>query len=92
MSGRYSAAVRVTATVLLSGGRYASLAGRVESTGVAILFGDVSDDETKCDDNYVGQREGDLQCAEDATADYYYCIEMDAIDACFYWRGQNERG
>jgi len=41
--------------VLLSGGRYESLAGRVESTGVAILFGDVSDDRTECDDNYVGQ-------------------------------------
>lgn len=41
--------------MLLSGGRYGSLAGRTERIGAAILFGDVSDDGTECDDNYVGQ-------------------------------------
>jgi hypothetical protein len=51
----YSATVRVTAAVLLSGGRCGSLAGCVERIGAAILFGDVSNDETECDDNYVGR-------------------------------------
>jgi len=101
LSERYSTTFRVTAAVLLSGGRYGSLAGRVESTGAAILFGDVSDDGTECDDNYVGQtviimwerdRDGDSQCAEEATTDVYCCIEMDAADICFRWRGQEERG
>lgn len=92
VSERYSAAVHVTAVVLLSGGRYGSLTGRVESTGAAILFGDLSDEGMECDDNYLGQRDGNSQCAEDATADHYCCIEMDAADICFRWRGQEERG
>ena len=41
--------------MLLSGGRYVSLAGHVEITGAAILFGDVRDDGKECDDNYVTQ-------------------------------------
>jgi len=92
VSERYSAAVHVTAVVLLSGGRYGSLTGRVESTGAAILFGDLSDEGMECDDNYLGQRDGNSQCAEDATADHYCCIEMDAADICFRWRGQEEWG
>jgi hypothetical protein len=83
VSESYSATVRVTAAVLLSGGRYGSLAGRVYGTAATILFGDVSDGGTECDDNYVGQRDGDLKCAEDAKADHYCCIEMDATDTRF---------
>ena len=78
--------------MLLSGGRYGSLSGRVENTGAGILFGDISDDGTECDDNYVGQRDGDSQCAENATVDHYCCVEMDATDACFRWREQDGKG
>jgi hypothetical protein len=45
----------VTAAVLLSGGRYGSLARCAESIGVAILSGYVGDNGTECDDNHLGQ-------------------------------------
>jgi hypothetical protein len=66
--------------VLLSGGRSGSVAGSAENIGGAILFGDVSDDRTECDDNYVGQRDCDLHCVEDAMLNHYCCTEMDAAD------------
>jgi hypothetical protein len=53
VSEKYSATVCVTVAVLLSGGRYGSLAGRAERIGAAIFFGDISDKGTECNDNYV---------------------------------------
>jgi hypothetical protein len=85
LSKSYSARDRLfTAAVLLSGGRYGSLAGSAEGIGAVILFGDVSDDRTECDDNYVGQTDGDSHCVEDAMVNHYCCTEMDAADAFFH--------
>jgi hypothetical protein len=69
------------------------LAERAQRIGLAVLSVDVSDDNgTECDYKYVEQTDCVSQCAEDATSDDCCCIEMDATDACFRWKGQDEGG
>ena len=51
---------------------------------------DRTDDGTKCDDNYVGQRDGDSECAEEALSCDYSCTKMEITDIRVYWKGQDE--
>jgi hypothetical protein len=62
-----------------------------------IVSDDVNDDDNiddgmECDEYYVEVREGDLENAEGATFDGDCCIELEATDSYFHWKGQDEAG